>query len=63
MTRAMVILGFTCCGQDRAPDPDECTVDFYKMMHQCYQDISEEPLTIMQEMTPGLSEIVNYAVQ
>ena len=28
------------------------------MMHQCYTDISEEQLHIMQEMTPGLSEIV-----
>ena len=58
MTRAMVINRFTCCGQDCAPNPDGCTVDFYKMMHQCYTDISEEQLIIMQEMTPGLSEIV-----
>ena len=58
MTRAMVINGFTCCGQDCTPDPDGCTVDFYNMMHQCYTDISEEQRNFMQEMTPGLSEIV-----
>ena len=57
MTRAMVINGFTCCGQDCAPDPDGCTVDYYKMMHQCYTDISKEQLNIMQEMIPGLSEM------
>ena len=58
MTRAMVINGFICCGQDCAPDPDGCKVDFYKIMHQCYTDISEEQLNVIQEMTPGLSEIV-----
>ena len=54
----MVINEFTCCGQDCAPDPDGCTIDFYKMMHHCYTDVSEEQLNIMQEMTPGQSEIV-----
>lgn len=54
----MAINDFTCCCQDCAPDFDECTVDFYQMMHQCYTDITEDQLNRKQEMTSELSEIV-----
>lgn len=58
MSREMVISGFSCCGQDCKPDENGLTVDFEKMMYQCYTDISVEQLTIMRAKAPILMEYI-----
>ena len=58
MNREMVIRGFQCCGQDCKEKANGLTVDFDKMMHQCYTDISEEQLRRMREEAPSLMECV-----
>ena len=58
MNSTMVRRGFTCCGQDCPKDENGSTVDFHKMMHQCYSDISEDQLKLMQEQAPMLVDII-----
>lgn len=58
MNREMVMDGFRCCGQDCVPDKNGVTIDFHKMMSQCYSDVSREQLNIMQDKAPALVEIV-----
>jgi hypothetical protein len=58
MDRAMVMAGFKCCGQDCEPDENGVTIDFHKMMYQCYTDISQGQLELMQASTPELVTII-----
>jgi hypothetical protein len=58
MTRDTTIRGFTCCGQDCNPDENNCTVDFQKMMNQCYTNIPSEQRMLMLEQAAGFADIV-----
>lgn len=58
MTRDTTIKGFSCCGQDCKPDENNCTVDFQKMMNQCYTKIPDTQRRLMLEQAPGFADIV-----
>ena len=58
MTRDTTIQGFACCGQDCRPDENNCTVDFERMMNQCYTNIPADQRKLMLEQAPGFVDIV-----
>ena len=59
MTPQMVKTGFSVCGQHCDPkEPDGVTVDFEKMMYQCYSDISISQMELMNGKTQYFSDIM-----
>jgi hypothetical protein len=58
MTRQTTINGFACCGQDCAPDENDCTVDFEISMNQCDSKIPADQRELMLEQAPGFVDIV-----
>jgi hypothetical protein len=55
MTPSAIRQGFTICGQHCAPDSEGSTIDFEKMMAQCYTDISVEDMDHMRSLVPAMS--------
>jgi len=59
MTPQMVKNGFSICGQHCDPkEPGGPTVDFARMMYQCYSDISAEQMELMEQKTNYFSDIL-----
>ncbi len=55
MTRDMVMRGFSVCGQHCPPNDHGHTVDFSKMLYQCYSDITVADMDNMWEQRDLLS--------
>lgn len=58
MTPQKIRWGFSVCGQDCPPDKNGSTIDFVKMMHQSYSDISQQQLTLMYDMGPHFATMM-----